>query len=118
MMRMKKIYPKRYNKEEFLDYLKKNKVSKKITNDFDSLPESITRSGDTFKLDITLTWYPEAETRYEFEINYYSEDTIEYLFNSKVFGNIQFCINYLMCELINGNYLKNGECDGKNLSDI
>jgi hypothetical protein len=115
---MKKIYPKRYDKNEFLKYLKKYKVSDKIINDFISLPESVVRSGDTFKLDITLTWYPEAETHYNFEMNYYSEDTIEYLFNSKVFGNVEFCINYLLCELINGNYLKYGECDGKNLSDI
>ena len=105
---MKKIYPKRYDKNEFLTYLKKHKVGEKTINDFEELPESIIRSGDTFKLDITLTWYPEAETHYNFEMNYYSEDTIEYLFNSKVFGNVEFSINYLLCELINNNYIRRG----------
>jgi len=107
---MKKIYPKRYNKKEFLNYLKKNKVGEKIIDDFNSLPESITRSGDMFKLDITLTWYPENETHYDFEMNYYCEDTIEYMFNSKIFHNIVYCINYIMCELINNNYIKDMKC--------
>lgn len=107
---MKKIYPKRFDKSEFLAYLKKNKVAEKTINDFEELPESIIRSGDTFKLDVTLTWYPDAETHYEFEINYYSEDTIEYLFNSKVFGNVEYSINYLLCELINNNYIRGEEC--------
>lgn len=103
---MRIIYPKKYDKKDFLKYLKKNKVGEKIINDFEALPDEIVRSGDTFKLDITLTWYPENETHYEFEMNYYSEDTIEYLFNSKVFGNVEMSINYLLCELINGNYIK------------
>mgnify|MGYP006307111661 CR=1 FL=1 len=108
---MKKICPKKYSKQEFLKYLEKNKVSETIVEDFKSLPEEIIRSGDTFKLDINTTWYPEDETHYDFEMNYYSEETIEYLFNSKIFGNIANCINYLICELINNNFIKEGECD-------
>jgi len=108
---MKKICPKRYSKHEFLNYLEKHKVAENIVEDFKSLPEEIVRSGDTFRLDINLTWYPENETHYDFEMNYYSEDTVEYLFNSKIFTNIVSSINYLLCELTNNNYIK-GECEG------
>ena len=108
---MRKTYPKRYTKHEFIKYLEKHKVGENIATDFKSLPEEIVRSGDTFRLDINSTWYPENETHYDFEMNYYSEDTVEYLFNSKIFTNIISSINYLLCELINNNYIKDGECD-------
>jgi len=101
------IYPKKYSKEEFLKYLKKNKVSTEIINKFTELPENVVRTGTTFKLDVNTTWYNEDDTHYNFELNYYSEDVVEYLFNLKVFTNIEISINYLLCELINNGYMKN-----------
>jgi len=105
------VYPKKYNKKDFLIYLTKIKVKEEIITNFEHLPETLTHSGNTFKLDINSIWYGKGETHYTFELNYYSEDLIEYLFSSKVFNDIEVSINYLYCELINGKYINDGECE-------
>jgi len=106
-----KTYPKKYTKEEFLAFLEKNNVNDNIISKFAQLPEIIKHSGSTFDLDITSIWYAKDETYYTFELNYYSEELIEYLFNSKVFTDIGLSINYLMCELNDKNFIKiAGEC--------
>ena len=100
------IYPRKYNKETFLMFLKKYNVSDSTLNKFNKLPETVERSGDIFKLDINGTWYNDNNTYYQFEINYYSEDLIEYLFSSKVFNDIDASINFLNCELVTKKYIK------------
>jgi hypothetical protein len=100
------IYPKKYDKKEFLKYLKRNKVSTEIISKFAELPERVERTGTTFKLDVNTTWYTDGNTHYTFELNYYSDDVVEYLFNLKVFNDVEVSINYLFCELINNNYIK------------
>lgn len=97
---------KQYNKEEFVKYLQKYNVKDKFINKFIELPETIQRSGNTFKLEINVTWYNVDKTHYTFELNYYSEELIEYLFSSKVFNDVELSINNLLCELINSKYIK------------
>jgi len=104
------IYPQKYTKEDFLVYLEKINAKDIIITKFLELPELIVRSGNTFKLDITTVWYDEDETYYNFELNYYSEELVEYLFNSKVFRDVESSINYLLCELMSKNYIKNIGC--------
>jgi len=104
------VYPKKYKKEEFLIFLKKNNVSEIIINKFVELPETVKRNGNTFKLDVNSTWYSIGNTYYNFELNYYSEELVEYLFSSKVFSDIEVSVNYLLCELINNYYINKGEC--------
>ncbi len=110
---MVNIKPKKYTKQEFLKYLEKNNVGGEIIDKFSELPETIQRSGDTFMLDVNVIWYGDGNTHYEFELNYYSEDLIEYLFGSKVFKNIEICINNITCELINAKYVKKNGKNGK-----
>lgn len=100
------IYPKKYSKEEFLKFLEKNNVNDEIILKFVELPETIERSGDTFQLDVNSTWYSKGKTYYEFELNYYSNDLVEYIFSSKVFNDVEISINYLQCELIAKNLIK------------
>ena len=90
-----------YTKERFLKFLEKNNVNDIIISRFVKLPKTVQRSGSIFKLDINTTWYPDGDTHYKFELNYYSEELIEYLFTSKVFNDIELSINYLTCELVN-----------------
>lgn len=99
------IHPKKHNRESFLHFLKKNKVSEKIINDFFKLPESIINNNIKYDLYIQSTWYGEGNTHYTFELNYYSEEVLEYLFNIKIINNVEVSINYLLCELINNNYI-------------
>jgi hypothetical protein len=56
-------------------------------------------------LEVNVIWYGDGNTHYEFELNYYSEDLIEYLFSSKVFKNIKLSINNIICELFKANYI-------------
>lgn len=104
-------FPKQYTKEEFLFFLKKNKVSDDIINKFVQLPETIKRNGNVFNLQINSIWHSNEKTYYEFEINYYSDSLIEYLFSSKVFRDVEHSINNLLCEInsVNCRERKNGK---------
>jgi len=100
-----RTYPKKYTNEEFLKFLEKNNVNDEIINKFVKLPETVERSGDKFQLDINSTWYNKGNTYYEFELNYYSDNLVEYLFSSKVFTDVEISINYLQCELVAKNLI-------------
>jgi len=100
------IYPKQYDREDFLNFLRKNNVTNTIISKFVDLPEAVLRKDDRFNLFVNVTFYSDGNTHYNFELNYYSEEHIEFLFNSKVFSNIELSINYLLCELTNNGYLE------------
>ena len=100
------VYPKKYSKEEFLVFLEKNNVKDTIITKFVELPKTVQRSGSVFELDINSTWYSEGDTHHNFELNYYSEELVEYLFTSKVFNDIEVSINYLTCELFSKKFIK------------
>lgn len=101
-----RVHPRKYTKEGFLKFLERNNVSNEIINKFIDLPETVERSGDIFELDINSTWYNSGNTFYNFELNYYSDKLIEYLFSSKVFNDVEVSINYLQCELVVSNLIK------------
>jgi hypothetical protein len=101
-------YTKKYDKEDFLKFLEKNNVNDVIISKFVELPECIIRGGNKYDIYINVTWYNVGNTHYEFEINYYSEQLIEYLFGLKVFKDVEFSINNLLCELINNNLIEGG----------
>ncbi len=103
------VYPSKYNKGEFLKFLEKNNVNDNIIAKFVELPETIKRGTDKFEIDINVTWYSIGNTFYNFELNYYSKELIEYFFSSKVFSDVEASINYLLCELMNYNVI-DGEC--------
>jgi hypothetical protein len=99
-------FPKIYSKGKFIEFLKKNNVNDGIIAKFAELPEYVTRSGYTFDLYINVTWYNIGNTYYEFELNYYSENLIEYVFNSKIFKDVEYSINNLLCELMDSNCIE------------
>jgi len=106
------VYPSQYSKENFLErFLKKNNVSENIINKFVALPEKVDENEHEYDLYINVVFCSVGNTSYSFELNYYSEELVEYLFNSKVFNDIEVSINYLLCELIEkGYYDKEKEC--------
>lgn len=99
------IKARKYSKQEFLKYLESHNISDETIKSFSELPEVVQRSGNTFVLDINVIWYEDGITHYEFELNYYSKELIEYLFSSKVFKNIEISINNLLCELMNSKHV-------------
>lgn len=99
------IIPKEYNKETFIAFLRKNNVSDSIIEKFELLPEKLMRRNKEFKIYMSSTWYDTGNTHYNFELNYYSEDLVEFLFSSKIFTDVEKSINFLLCNLINNGYI-------------
>jgi hypothetical protein len=93
------VKPKEYNKQEFLKFLDKNGVNKELISKFKKIPERLRIDDSTFKLNIHSRWYDIGNTYYEFELNYYSPKLMEYLFNFKVYKDVEISINHLICEL-------------------
>ena len=56
-----------------------------------------------YVLNIIASWREEDDTEYEFELNYYSPDNMEFLFNYKIFNNIHSSLNYIEHEIENLN---------------
>ena len=106
------VYPNQYTRENFLEkFLRKNNVNDTIISKFVELPEKIIIDGHEYELFINVTWYKVDDTFYDFELNYYCEELVEYLFNSKVFHDVEISINNLLCELLEKGYLeKEKEC--------
>jgi hypothetical protein len=103
------VYPKGYDKEGFVEFLQKNHVKETVINKFKELPETLKKNNYIYKLNIVSTWFSIGETFYNFELNYYCEDQIEFLFSCKIFTNVEESINNLLCDLINGNYISKPE---------
>ena len=100
------IFPVAYSKEGFIEFLQKNHVNETIIEKFKFLPEIVKKNNHLYKLNILCTWYNTGDTYYNFELNYYSEDQIEYLFSFKVFTNVETSIDNLICDLIEGKFIE------------
>jgi hypothetical protein len=99
------VFPIAYSKEGFIVFLQKNHVNETIIEKFKIIPENVKKNKHLYKLNILCTWYNTGDTYYNFELNYYSEDQIEYLFPFKVLTNVEDSINNLICDLIDGKYI-------------
>jgi hypothetical protein len=94
-----------YDKELFIEFLQKNHVKDSIINKFRELPEIVKKNNYIYKLNIVSTFYSSGNTWYNFELNYYSEDQIEYLFGCKIFTDVEESVNELICNLVESNYM-------------
>lgn len=99
-------YPTLFNKNEFIKFLKKINVNDQTIKKFKKLPEVIIKDDAEYKLNTILTYNSGGGTSYSFELNYYSNDLIEFLFNYKIFDYFEESINYLICELDKYGYAK------------
>jgi hypothetical protein len=103
------IFPIGYSKERFIEFLQQNHVNETIIEKFKIIPENVKKNNHIYKLNIIGTWYNIGDTHYNFELNYYSEDQIEFLFSFKVFTNVEDSINNIICDLVDGKYIKKPE---------
>jgi hypothetical protein len=95
------IFPKIYTKTEFLELLITNNINDNIIHKFNKLPEHIEINKSTYFIYINVTQYGVKNPTFNYELNYYSNDLIEFLFNSKVFSRIELSVNKLLCGLMN-----------------
>lgn len=102
---MTNIVSQNYSKNEFINFLKKINISNSVIKKFTKIPETINYNGNKYDLYINTTWYGSKKTKYIFELNYYSDEIIEFLFNSKVFNDVEISINNLIYELNRNNLI-------------
>lgn len=95
------IFPNIYTKTEFLEQLTTNNINDNIIRKFNKLPEFIEINKNTYFIYINVTQYGTKNPTFNYELNYYSNDLIEFLFNSKVFNTVELSINNLLCDLMN-----------------
>ena len=95
-----------YSKAKFNNFLSENNVMDYVICKFNELPEEIVKGNYVFNLYIESTWYDTDKKYYNFELNYYSEELVEFLFSSKIFTDVERSINFLLCELMNKGYIK------------
>ena len=99
---MVKVFQKIYGKEEFIKFLKFNNVNNITIDRFIELPKIInSKNNKNFELYINTIRYSIGFASYNFELNYYSDELVEFLFNTKVVDNVEVSINNLKCEIIN-----------------
>ena len=99
-------YPTLYNKNDFIKFLKKINVNEETIEKFTKLPNAVIKDDAKYKLNMMLTYNSGEETSYSFELNYYSKDLMEFLFNYKIFSEVNESIIYLVCELDKYGYAK------------
>lgn len=102
---MCELYYNKFSKREFIEFLDENNVSIDTIINFSKLPETIKCGNNIFKLNIELIFNGSGNTSYDFELNYYCEESIEFLFNYKIFNNVEQSINYL------NNEIKRKKCE-------
>lgn len=102
-----KTHPKEYTKKNFIKFLNKNNINNNIAKRFNQLPETVYINDSNYDIYINVTWYPEDETRYKFELNYYSKTKIEFLFSYNIFKNIEHSITNLLADLVRTDLIKN-----------
>lgn len=88
-------YPNNHNRNSFIRFLEKNGVNIDIINKFKDLPEKIEKNDIVYSLNINVTWHDDDKTHYIFELNYYSEDKLEFLFPYKIFTDPEVSIDFL-----------------------
>lgn len=98
---MIKILPRKYSKKDFISFLQQNNVNSIIIDKFKNLPDTLKRNGGEYNLYINTTWYNVGNPYYGYELNYYSDELIEFIFNSKMFNDVEVSINYIICEINN-----------------
>jgi len=103
---MTNLIAKIYTKNEFYLFLLDNRININIINKFQKLPEIIKVFGVKYSLYINVILLKKNNNQYSLELNYYSEDNIEFLFNYKIHDDIENAIDNLLYELKNINMLK------------
>ena len=91
--------PKTFQKQEFIGYLKDNGVVNGMIARLENLPDIIHVNNHDYVFNAITTWYDRGRTYHEFELNYYSEEDMEFLFTYKIFNDVEVSLNFLEGEL-------------------
>mgnify|MGYP006292889513 CR=1 FL=1 len=95
--------PTNYSKKDLVEFLNENGIRNGVIERIKNLPETLDVDDKKYDLNIIASWHSEGDTRYEFEMNYYSPDTMEFLFKYKIFNSVENCLNFIEHEMENLN---------------
>lgn len=98
-------HPTLFNKNEFIKFLNKINIAEELIEKFNKLPNFVEKDGIKYELNTMLTYNSSDETSYGFELNYYSNKIMEFIFNYKIFDDFEESINYMICELFREGYI-------------
>jgi hypothetical protein len=99
------IFPKIYTKTNFIEQLISNGINDNIIIKLNKLPEYVKSNNSIYSIYINVIQYGIENSTFNYEFNYYSNDLIEFLFNSKVFSDIELSVNNLLCDLMNAKLI-------------
>lgn len=91
--------PTNYTKEELIDFLKESGIKNGAIKRIEDLPESLEFNQTKYNLNIIASWKDKGNTHYEFELNYYSPNAMEFLFKYKISNNIEDSLSFIEHEL-------------------
>jgi hypothetical protein len=91
--------PTKHTKEGFIRFLKENGITNGVLERIEVLPDIIHLDSD-YKLNIVTTLQNKGTSYYEFELNYYSEEFMEFLLPYTIKDNVEVSVNILECELL------------------
>ena len=88
-------------KIELLDFLTNIENKEDLIKNINELPEIIMIDRVKYELYIYVDPIKIENDEYEYELNYYSKDVMEFMFNSKKFNNIETSVYTLLYYLSN-----------------
>ena len=91
--------PKTFKKQELIRYLMDNGVVNGMLIRLENLPDILHVNNYDYVFNAITTWRERGHTYHEFELNYYSEENMEFLFTYKIFNDVEVSLNFLECEL-------------------
>lgn len=89
------MYPQKFTKEEFIDFLKNQEYDEKIINKVIDLPDKINYEED----DYVFNFIGNKDKPNAFELNYFSSNKFDFLFPYVVYENLETGIDLVAIRL-------------------
>lgn len=86
------------SKTEFTDYLVEKNINSKAIEKFKQLPETIEGKKIEYKFNCNIKLNNRNE--FEYEMNYYSQKNLKFLFPYKIKNDLEECINEIFNTVI------------------
>lgn len=98
-------YPKKYTIKTFIEFLSENNETIPLIERIEKLPPTLIHENIEYNLNIVKTYYVGDGSYFNYELNYYSNNSLEFLFTYKIFQEIEDSVHHLECELQNEKFI-------------
>ena len=87
--------PKKYTKEEFVEFLKKNLISDELISEIEKIPLTYE---DNYNLNIVVSNIDNGSS-YTYELNYYDNNNLKYAFKHSIEVNCETALTKFLSQL-------------------